>query len=329
MEHLKDFKQVKISDIVFFEKAIRKHLPTDPDVIEMITDISNRGLINAPSVTPRDGVFILTDGGRRMTALKQMLADGKIPDEIGVTVIHGLTDEEIIGWQMAGNINIKKTANKQYINGLFQLATAGTMNTEQISKLAGMSIEYIMKLFKTLKFPENVLDTCEKEGVKIGNLIILSELANKIPEEDYPSWIEDAKTLSQRELTIKVADELNAIKQALSLKRDGKKTDEFIVEPVLLSKGDLFENYKKAEIAFNMDSSRDNEITFSVYKKIWQMDEETIATKRRQHEEKLAEKVKKLQERKDKKIILDLEAMKKELENKGFKIQRIETVNNG
>lgn len=326
MEHLKELKQVKISEIMFFEKAIRKHLPTDPDVVEMITDLTNRGLINAPSVTPRDGIYILTDGGRRMTALKHMLADGKIPDEIGVTVIHGLTDEEIIGWQMAGNINIKKTANKQYINGLFQLATAGTMNTEQISKLAGMSIEYIMKLFKTLKFPENVLEACEKAEVKIGNLIILSELANKIPEEDYLSWIEDAKTLSQRELTIKVADELNIIKQTLNLRKDGKRTDEFIVEPVLLSKGDLFENYKKAEIAFDIDSNRDNEIILSIYKKIWQMDEETIAIKRRQHEEKLAAKSKKMQERRDKKMILDLEAMKKDLELRGFKIEKI---NNG
>ena len=326
MEHLQEFKQVKISDIVFFEKAIRKHLPTDPDVIEMITDITNRGIINSPSVTPRNGVFILTNGGRRMTAMKKMLADGVIPDDIGVKVIHGLTDEEIIGWQMAGNINIKKTANKQYINGLFQLATAGTMNTEQISKLAGMSIEYIMKLFKTLKFPESVLDTCEKEGVKIGNLIILSELANKIPEEDYPTWIEDAKTLNQRELTIKVADELNAIKQALSIRKDGKKTDEFIAEPTLLSKSDLFDNFKRAEIAFNVESSRDNEITLSVYKKIWQMDEETISIKRRQHEEKIADKLKKIKERKEKKTLLDLEEMKRELEGKGFKIEKI---NNG
>lgn len=326
MEHLQEFKTIKISDIVFFEKAIRKHLPTDQDVIEMIADITNRGIINSPSVTPRNGVYVLTDGGRRMTALKKMLADGITPDEIGVKVIHGLTDEEIIGWQMAGNINIKKTANKQYINGLFQLATAGTMNTEQISKLAGMSIEYIMKLFKTLKFPESVLDTCEKEGVKIGNLIILSELANKIPEEDYPAWIEDAKTLSQKELTIKVADEINAIKQALSIKRDGKKTDEFIAEATLLSKSDLFENYKRAEIAFSVESSRDNEITLNVYKKIWQMDEETIAIKRRQHEEKIAERLKRIKERKDKKVLLDLEEMKRELEGKGFKIEKI---NNG
>ena len=326
MEHQQEFKQVKISDIVFFEKAIRKHLPTDPDVIEMITDITTRGIINSPSVTPRNGVYILTDGGRRMTALKKMLADGIIPDDIGVKVIHGLTDEEIIGWQMAGNINIKKTANKQYINGLFQLATAGTMNTEQISKLAGMSIEYIMKLFKTLKFPESVLDTCEKEGVKIGNLIILSELANKIPEEDYSTWINDAKTLNQKELTIKVADELNAIKQALSIRKDGKKTDEFIAEPTLLSKSDLFDNFKRAEIAFNVESSRDNEITLSIYKKIWQMDEETIAIKRRQHEEKITEKLNKIKERKDKKVLFDLEEMKRELEGKGFKIEKI---NNG
>jgi len=312
---------IPIDSIKFHPDSIRTHLVTDENVIDLANAIEIQGLLNVSTVTNRDDYYILTDGARRFTAIKLLRSQGKWGNDIPVKLERDLTDDQIIGMQISGNYNIKKTANKQYINGLFKIAISGKKTATEVAKMAGITVEYMMKLFKALKLPTDVFALCEKEQVSIGNLITISELSSKIELEDWPDWVQKAKTMTQKELNLVVAEELTEIRNSANAKRTGKKT-EFIPEPILLKKTQLLENFIKSEKDFHDSPTRDNEVVFSVYQSIFQMDAENVILRRTAWEKEQEAKRLAAEKRKTARLITNNETMIKSLTDLGYKVEK-------
>lgn len=314
-------KKINLNNINFSEIALRTHKEDAEHIIDLAEDISKRGLLNLPTIVPAEekGKYIVTDGARRVTALKLLLAQGKI-DVLQTFQIKDVQDElDTLADMVAGNANIRKTANKEYIEALYRLATEGDVSLDNLSKKVGMSIEYIMKLFKTLKLPEEILKQAEKGQVSISNLITLSDLAGKINEEDLTEWVTRAQSEVAKDFAVSVAEELDAIRKTA---KAGREEPKFELKPKLKTKDELTILLIQCETAFTKNASSATEARFQLMKEIWQIDEVEAKKQKDVWDKNQAEKEVKKKERKEAREKAKLGDMKESLEKEGFTVSK-------
>lgn len=307
--------KLKISEIEFHPASIRTHDPLSEDIQALARDIEQRGLLNKPTVVKlkgdTSGKYYISDGSRRLTALKFLVEQKKVKDEIEIDVKE-VEEEELIADQISGNFNIKKTADKAYIDGLYKIAIKKQMTYEQIAKFAGLSVEYIKKLFKTRQLPETIQEEAQKLKVPMVNLIKLSELAKKVDEDELKDLLNDAAKKPAKDFAMQVDERINElVKERLGV----KKSNEFKIEPKLLKKEELKAKLDAAQLAFQQNPNKENEIVLRVMKEIWQIDDNTVAKKKQEWEEAKKRREEKKEERKkareQKKLVEQLIDMEK------------------
>lgn len=221
-------QNVSLNKIRFLESALRSHKPTEAHIIDLAKDILKRGLLNVPTITKSEdepGFFILTDGARRLTALNLLLSEGKIPEMMPFKIKESQSELSTLADQIAGNVHGLKTTNRKYIEALFKLATEGDYTSEALASKAGMSPEYMFKLFKTLKLGDEVLAEAEAGKVSISNLISLSDLVGKVDKDELLEWVDKAKKEKAKDFAVAVVAEVDSIRKAA---REGEKANLYL-----------------------------------------------------------------------------------------------------
>lgn len=293
-------KQIKISQIIFSEVALRSHSKEDDHIIELKNDIVARGLLNLPTVVDNgDGTFTVTDGARRCTALGLALDLGEIKDEVMVQVKPSQSNIETLADQFAGNASIKASTNKEYIASLYTLATEGNYSLEELAKKVGKTVSYINRLFKTLKLGDKVMEEAEKQGVSISNLISLADLVGRITEEELIEWLPEAAKQNASDFSVTIQDEKDSILQAAREARKGK-TLEFEPKEKFIGKESLRLLWAKKESEYADDATPENEAVVNVLRSIFSMDENSIAEQKATWDAKQKEREDKKAERKAK-----------------------------
>lgn len=326
-----ELAMLKVSDIDFSAIALRTHKPDSDDIKELANDILERGIQNPFSVVPSatEGKFTITDGSRRLTALKLLETEGLLgevyPDgAIPVQVKEVKDDIQILCDQLAGNAQIKKTGDRDYINGIFLIASSGEYSLEEIGKLAGMTPDYILKLFKILKIPENHYNRIKEEGISVGNTISISKLAGKVSDDEVDEFIDLAKTETTGKFAETVEEKLNQIKKGTS-GRGAKK--EFKLVAKLLKRDQLKIFLVNARTAFEeLNENADPvevaavEARFQLMKEIWQIDEVSEKEQRDKFEADEQRRKDNAKKRKADRDSKKLEDSINDLKEKGFTI---------
>jgi ParB/RepB/Spo0J family partition protein len=290
---------IKISQIVFAEVALRTHTVEDDHIIELANEIEERGLLNLPTLTENgEGGYIITDGARRCTALKLLLDEKRIPDTMNAQIKPKQSAIDTLADQFAGNANIKPSTNKEYINGLYKLSTEGNYSLEQLAKKVGKTVSYIQRLFKTLKLPVEVMEAAEKSKVSIANLISLSELVGRITDDELLDWVKTASDQNATDFSVTVSDEKDTIIAAAREERKGKSV-EFAPKEKFIGKDDLVLMLADAEAAYASDASAINEAIVNIMRKIFSLDEKSIAAQKAEYDLKQKEKADKAEARKE------------------------------
>jgi len=314
--------KVNLNDVLFSEVALRSHKETDEHIRELADDINNRGLLNLPTLVPsqdEEGKYHVTDGARRVTALKLLLKEGKVPEELSFQVTEPQDELETLGDMISGNANVLKTTNKQFIEAMYRIATETDTTMPELAKKVGKSEEYIWKLFKTLKLGDELLEEAQASGVSISNLITLSELKGKVDDDDMKEWVEKAKTTTVAEFSDEVAEELDAIKEAL---KGQKKEVEFKLTNKFIGKDALELLLVSAETAFTTEATPATEARYNLMREIFQVDEKSAAARKKDWEDKQEKKKQKAAERKKARDDAKLIESIGELDKQGFQVTK-------
>jgi ParB-like chromosome segregation protein Spo0J len=312
-------KSIDLNRIGFSEIALRTHAMTDENVIELADEIMERGLLNVPTVVPvsgKEGYYIVTDGARRVTALKLLLSQGKIDKMCNFQVKAPQDDLSTLSDMIAGNFNIKQTAKTQYIEALYRLATESNLKIDELAKKAGIGTVYMLKLFKSLRLPETILKMAESGKVTIANLISLSEL-HALPQEDLELWVEKASRTSAKQFAVDVATELDTIREAA---KGIKKERKFELTEKLLSKEDLRAKFIKVEQEYLKIKNPINEARLNIMKEIYQIDERSAIARKAEWDKIEKEREDKKNARKANREKAKIEEVTASLEKQGFKI---------
>lgn len=281
-----EIKKVALANILFSDIALRSHKATEDHIVELAIDICNRGLLNLLTLVPNaneEGTYIVSDGARRMTALKLIKAGtnplvkgpyADIPDEMSFQVHDVQSELDTLADQIAGNAQIKQTMKKSYIDGLHRIVSSGTMDVDTLGAKIGMTPEYIWKLFKTLRLGDELLKRAEEDGVSITNLITFAKnLAGKLDEDGMTEWYEFAKDSTVKEFAKLVEKKVDAV--AKEAKGQPRVEPTFELTPKLLSKDELTMLLTQATAAFAEDASPVNQARLIALQEIWQIDEVT------------------------------------------------------
>jgi len=322
----KDYEviNVPVADIGFSEVALRTHKMDADDIVHLWSDIKQRGILNLPSVVKaeEEGKYNVADGARRLTALKYGEELGELTDifpdgKINVQLITVEDNIDLLCNQLSGNVNVKQTGNREYINSLFLIVTSKKYSMSELAEKAGMSETYIEKLFSTLKIPENVYNALQEKDVGVGNIISIAKLKGKVSDEELmDTYVELAATETTGEFAETVQNKLDEIKE-------GKKREEpkFELVPKLLTRDELEVLLIQAQTDFEANGSPENEVRYQVFKEIWQIDDVTAAERQKDWEAKQEEKKRKAAERKAKRESAKLEDTIKDLEDQGFSVK--------
>lgn len=315
-------KVVKIADIGFAVEVLRTHKEDADHIIQTKESLVEHGLLNLPKVAPdadNVGKYFVLDGANRLTAMKQLVEEGKFPKEHAFMVVDKpMTPLEIISAQVAGNATVHKTMNKEYIQALHRMATEGKMSLETLSKKSSMSISYIMRLFKTLRLPESVLELAKENKLTVVNLITLSDLAGKVEESELLDWCETAKTATAKELAPQIQERLDVIKQS------GKKDTVvgFVLTNKLVKKEVIEAMFVKEQNRFASDSSKENAGRFAIMQELFQVDAVSATARESAFDKKKADAAVAKDKRKADKEIKNKKEYIEKLKAEGFKITK-------
>lgn len=282
--------KVKLEDIGFSEVALREHKDSEEHIKDLIKDIAIRGVLNLPTLVPsaeNKGKYIVTDGARRITALKALLREGKVPEVMSFPVREAQDELSTLADMVAGNSQVRKTANKQFINAIYRIATEGRQPVSVLAVKVGMSEEYIWKLFKTLKLGDEVLQAAQEKKVPISNLITLASLAKKVSDEKMDEWLDKAVDTKIADFSLEIVEELDLIRESSK----GKTADSsFKLVNLFIGKNNLELLLTSCEVAFIELATPETEARFNLMKEIYQVDEKNADQRKNAWEAKLEDK---------------------------------------
>lgn len=305
-------KTIKLSSIVRLEDALRTVDKKKETYIALKEDIAKNGIKDIFTVYDNgDGTFTLGNGDHRYTALCELHEEGRGSDEVEVRIEKKKSDREVLRAQVAGNATVTKTTNKNFIKAIYKLATGEeNISLSDIAKDVGMTESYIMRLIKSLRLKDEVLEVCEKEGVSITNLITLADIAGKVDvEEILEDFIPEAKAKTGKEFAIFIAEKLDELKASASGK---EKVEGYQHKPKLRTMD---------EIQLRLAAEK-NPTVLDTLKWVISSDEPTVEAARLEWEAKKAERDKKRAERAAAREAEKQKEMMEKLEAEGFKITK-------
>lgn len=249
-----------------------------------------------------DGTYTLGDGDHRFTALCDLRDEGG-SDEVICNVKTKLDDIEILRLQVSGNASVTQTTNKEYIEALHRLVTAkNSKGLDQLAKDVGMTKSYLLKLFKTKKLSERILEEADALGVKIGNIMTLSDLAGVISEDEIiDEFLPQAAEQKIEDFGVTVVNKLDSIRAA---KAGIPKSTEFVAKEKMKSKDEV-----KLRIARETD-----EVILETLKWVISTDEKSVIEQKQEYDRAKAIRAKAAEDRKTKKALENYEELKQKLE---------------
>lgn len=318
-------KTIKISDIILIQNALRSHQMADANIVEMKGSVLAVGLMTkfsvAPTIDPLTGEekYRLADGARRYTALNSLLEEGKIPDEVTVSILpDDISDIDLLALQIAGNSSIKTTETADYVRALHQVMSAKNYDYDELSEEMGIPKSRIIDLFSTLSLPKECQELLQSKELKFPQAIQLSKVYNQLNDEYKEMALAYAQNCSASDLAIKLA-ELKTVNKPTP---KGEKVVEFIPLPKFIGKAKAEEIYE----ALCCEQRTDDEGEISDYqqgkidliKELFEMDAGTISEKQEKFNKakeeaslkKQEKDIKKLQKIKDSESILKQRGIK-------------------
>lgn len=296
--------------------------PEDKDwnekFVPLLNDLRTHDLLNMFSVVERpDGTYMVTDGSRRAKAVKLLAEEGvKYVDGVAVQVVK-LADIDILERQIAGNFNAKNTSSAQYLKALQKILIAKNYSIAQLASAVGMTEVYVRDLLKINYLPAVVREMVDAGDISITNAIQL----NKLPEELMTDeMIKDAAMKSGTDFAAKVAETVNNHKKAQRSARDPEAAKTFVPSSRLLKKDELSVLLTQAEVAYEDTPSEYNKGALDMIKRVWSLDEASIAEQKEEFEKKLAESDRKKEERKAEREAKQLEEAKETLRKHGIQL---------
>lgn len=319
-----EVRLINLDDVLFQAEALRSHKIDSQDIKDAAEDLMERGLLNLMSVIPsqeQEGKYYVKDGARRTSALKLLKNEGRIPPNMDTIEavpyqIFPMQDElDNLADMVAGNAQVKKTTSKEFIQAMHKLVTETDLSMEQLSKKVGMKVDYIWKLFKTLKLGEEILKKAQEMSIPITNLITLSELAKKVDNDEMEEWLERAKEETIGEFSKSISERLDLIP-----KKGRSSEEKFILTPIFIGKDSLNMLLTQTQIKFEQTGDPIDEARYELMKEIYQIDEPTAHKREKEWEKKQDEKARKSAERKAAREKAKLEESKEELEKLGYEV---------
>jgi ParB-like chromosome segregation protein Spo0J len=284
---------VKIESIVFPSKEFElRSAPTEKDkdyayFQELKENIKRIGLIKPICCISEGDHYVVEDGMRRLSAIRQLIAEGCSgkDDEFkdGMITIVLRTDEEYdrLTTSIAANYHNKKTMNSQNIKALMRIQIATRCSLQQLSAKVGMSESYLANLLKLDSLPVTVKELIDEEKLTLTNAIQLNKLSDDEIESE--SWLKDALSLNGEDFTIKVSQHL---KKKAKEKRDASAGKPKTYTPVssLKKKQDLEIMLEQSKAAYEFEATDFNRGFYEAMLCIFELDEKTLAEKRAQWE---------------------------------------------
>jgi len=307
-----------IKDIQYSEDSLRTHNIEDENIQILMEDINQRGLLNVPTVTLKNGKYIVVDGARRITAMKELVEQGKFPEKYNFQLKEEMSPVDVLTSQIAGNFQIHKTTSRQYIEALYKVATEGKYTIDELSKLAGIGKQHMFKLFKTLHLPEEITKMAETGKVSIANLIALADL-KQLPVEDLKLWVEKAAVTNAKQFAIDVTSELDNLRAAA---RGIVKEKVFELTPKLLSKEEILAKLIKSEQEFFGDKkNKVLETRYNIMQELFQIDDQSARIRKNAFDNAEREKELKQKARKESREADKLEKWRAALVQKNYKVE--------
>jgi len=250
--------------------------------LDLKNDIAHRGLMQLFSVRKDGDVCYVIDGFRRLTALKQLEAEGKLHPTLvdtdgstGVVTVQVREDSEwdALASQISANYNRKKTMSTQDIKSLQRILYHTNCTLSQLATKVGMSEQYVTQLLKLQSLPTEVQEGIDSKEIPLVNAIQLSRL----PADVQDDFIDSAKEMTGEEFTVAVSTRLNEIKKE---NKTGARPKEFTAQMKLLKKADLEILYIQAGSDFEDNPSDENRGALEMIKKVFQMDDGSVEAAR-------------------------------------------------
>lgn len=286
------------------EQFLARPLPKEGDkdwdkVVDFANGIEEVGLLNTFTVRPVGERYFVTDGNHRLLALKMNLAKGlpKTTERYGSGVpcnVVEMTDIDSLAVQLSGNHFQFTQKPASLAKQMQKLVSLGGLSYSQVAEKTGFSLPTVEKYLKLNLLPEAVKTLVDAGSICLGSAIQLTKLP-KESMEDSKTWIEKASTETEQELAAEVAKEIKAVRDA----RKGTSTgsNEFVAEAKLISKEDIKKLYEQAVYNFESDPSDTNRTVKEVFDVLFQMDEQSIAKAKAEHEQKVKEAADKKEQR--------------------------------
>lgn len=319
---------LNLDDVLFSSIALRSHKEDSDNIDELCNSLETNGLLNIPTCTPspdKEGTYFIKDGARRVTALKRMKKEGRIPkemdnlDKVPFAVSEPQDELATLADMVAGNANVLKTANRDYIEAIYRIATETNVGMEKLAQQVGKSEAYIWKLFSTLKLNKELIEKAKEEGVPISNIITLAQLAGKVEDDTLADFYEKSKEETVAVFAVTVAEKLDEIKKEAKGEREERK---FELTNKFIGKDECEMLLVQCQAAFEQDANPVNEARFNLMQEIFQVDEKTAALRESEWEAKEAEREEKKKMRKQQRETEKLEESKKRVEEAGYVVSK-------
>lgn len=273
---------------------------------ELVDSIRTHGLMKPIHVTPLSdmpGFYGLVTGLQRFSAFKR-LGKASIP---AIIKNKPEDDDQYLFQQLSENMTRVDTTIREFITAVLTiLARNPQMTLADIAKGIGKSASFVSQRLKLKKLPETVLEQVNAGDIKVQNGYYLSGLVDlDLPQETWDHAVLQASVLPSEKFAVYAQQVKETIQK---LRREGANTDTVII-PTLRKKAEIEIEWRRwrahvegIEATVKKDDFKNEKLYEKALKDAvggardflraleWalQVDEESVARRRQEMEEKKA-----------------------------------------
>jgi hypothetical protein len=323
------FESIQIAKIAFAPANLAaRPLPSEKDkdydeFLDLKEDINLHGVLDLPTFRQEGDIFVVTNGNRRMTALQQLVNEGRAetleryPDGMITVPVVDMTDIEGLERQIAGNATVRKQLPTSLAKAVYKLVTLSGGTVPEIAKKCGYSEQRMMELMKLNNLPEAVKVLVDAGSMSVVNALQLLKLPVELQEGD---WVEAACIQNGTDYTAAVAKKLSDLRAEKRAAKDPTQVAQFMPTPAVLKKDELAVMLQRARNDFDTNPSEYNRGVKETMERIFTLDEVSVAAAKAKWEKDQADAKVKKEERAAARDAAKVEEAKKVLADHGMAI---------
>lgn len=288
--------------------------------------LSYQALLNIPTVRPEGDKYCVTDGNRRLRAMKELWAEQvpsfvkMYPDGAVNLQVAEMSEADSLAAQISGNAQVNKqsasslaTAVRKYILLRPEEPFA------EVAKKCGYSEARLTELLKVALLPEEIQELNRRGDIKTGNALQLTKLPIELVQEN--EWVEKAITMPANEFAAEVGKAVIAYGKAIRSGNEASgRAKEFSPQAKLLKKDELGELLEKARYAYEEHPTEYNLGCKETMEKVFSLDEISVAKQKEQFDKQLEEAEERKRQRKAKREAKKLEEAQRFIEENSGEI---------